>query len=140
MWFSTTNKSAASPSSASPMSNKYYKFNNSRSKLKPFFVYIEVGDGNIIDASGQKWAGIPKDSIEITRAEWLKVVKSGKGKIGVGDEVVILDYLPANKRYGIVAKLDAGNPKLSIGPGIILKDGRSFRLRSIRKSSFIHKA
>ncbi len=55
---------------------KYFKFNNSRSKKMPFFVYLKALGSTIKDVSDSSWAGVPHDAVSITEEEWNSVRES----------------------------------------------------------------
>src|SRR6476646_6091112 len=79
----------------------YFKFNNSKSRKVPFFVYIGKG----IDAAGTKWdtnfdAG---NKIQITEEEFKAAQRSyNENEPEMGDEVVVLEYTPSALRYSTV--------------------------------------
>lgn len=117
----------------------YRKFNNSRSESHPFYVYIKCAEFDVISADGSRWGGAPKDSIIVTKEEFDVVEKSynDNKNYKAGDEVVIIEYSPFKKRYGVIKELTPPR-ELSIGAGVLLEDGRWFGKNSVFGKNVIH--
>lgn len=115
---------------------RYFKFNNSKSKKFPFFVYLEQSSSGIVDATGSKWSGIPEGCEEITEDDFREVEMSDSetSNVNPGDEIVVIEYVPSKLRYSTVKSIiDGGNMAL-------LENGSKFPLTQLRRKEFIHKS